>query len=284
MKRDFKKLNIYEYDNYRSYLKDLYQSLKEQKSQFSFRYFSRMAGFRSPNFLKLVMEGKRNLTAPSIDKFAYALKLNKEETNFFRNLVLLNQASTVEEKKFYVEQLIRTRLYRKVYPLKQAQYDYYTNWYYIPIRELVGVEGFKEDPNWIAHQLTPPITATDAEKALKKLEQLGLIKRDEEGKLIQAEKLVSTGDEVASASVSQWHKEMIQKGAEAIDRFPALERDISSVTLGLSERSAGQVKELIQRFRKELLTISKQDQKTKGVYQVNFQLFPLTKKSGGVDS
>lgn len=284
MKRDFKKLNIYEYDNYRTYLKNLYQSLKEQKSHFSFRYFSRMAGFRSPNFLKLVMEGKRNLTAQSIDKFAFALKLNKEETSFFRNLVLLNQASTVEEKKFYAEQLIRTRLYRKIYPLKQAQYDYYTNWYYIPIRELVGVEGFKEDPNWIARKLAPPITATDAEKALKKLEQLGLIKRNEEGKLVQTERFVSTGDEVASASVSQWHKEMIQKGAEAIDRFPAMERDISSVTLGLSEQSAGQVKELIQRFRKELMTISKQDQKAEGVYQINFQLFPLTKKREGADS
>src|SRR3989338_10129624 len=126
--------NIFEFDNYRTYLKELYASLKTAKAPFSFRYFSKKAGFRSPNFLKLVMEGKRNISPESIEKFAQALDLNKEGAIFFRNLVLLNQATTVEERKFYAEQIIRSRFYRKVYPLKQAQFDYYSNWYFIPIR------------------------------------------------------------------------------------------------------------------------------------------------------
>ncbi|MBI2338833.1 MAG: TIGR02147 family protein [Deltaproteobacteria bacterium] len=281
---NIKKPNIFEYDNYRSFLKDLYASLKQEKSAFSFRFFSKQAGFRSPNFLKLVMDGKRNLSPDGIEKFARALKLNKEETTFFRNLVLLNQATTIEEKKFYAEQLIRHRFYKKINPLKQAQYDYYTNWYFIPVRELVGVDGFKEDPAWIAHQLIPPITTSEAEKALKELEQLGLIKRNEEGKLVQTDGFISTGDEVASASVAQFHREMMQKAAESIDRFPAPEREISSVTIGISEERAEQVKELIQRFRRELLAIASQDQKSTGVYQVNFQLFPLTKKPEGESS
>lgn len=280
-KAESRKLNIFEYDNYRSFLKDLYASLKKEKSAFSFRFFSKQAGFRSPNFLKLVMDGKRNLSADGVGKFAKALKLNKEETNFFRNLVMLNQAGTVEEKKYCAEQLIRHRFYKKVYPLRQAQYDYYSNWYFIPVRELVGTVGFREDPAWIAHRLVPPITASEAEKALKELEQLGLIKRDETGKLIQTDGFISTGDEVASTSVAQFHKEMMQKGAESIDRFPNTEREISSVTIGLSEENSRQVKELIQRFRRELLAIAGQDQKATGVYQVNFQLFPLTKKPEG---
>src|SRR3989338_9919808 len=91
---NIKKPNIFEYDNYRSFLKDLYALLKQEKSAFSFRFFSRQAGFRSPNFLKLVMEGKRNLSPESIEKFAKGLKLNKNEADFFRRLVLLNQATT----------------------------------------------------------------------------------------------------------------------------------------------------------------------------------------------
>ncbi|MBI4410961.1 MAG: TIGR02147 family protein [Deltaproteobacteria bacterium] len=279
--RNIKKPHLFEYDNYRSFLKDLYASLKEEKGPFSFRFFSKQAGFRSPNFLKLVMDGKRNISPDGIDKFARALKLNKEETTFFRNLVLLNQSATVEEKKFYAEQLIRHRFYKKVNPLSQAQYDYYANWYFIPVRELVGIDGFREDSAWIAHQLIPPITASEAEKALKELEQLELIKRDETGRLVQTDGLISTGDEVASTSVAQFHKEMMQKGAESIDRFPAPEREISSVTIGLSSVNSRQVKELIQRFRRELLAIASQDQKSTGVYQANFQLFPLTKKTDG---
>ena len=273
------KPNIFEYDNYRTFLKNLYEALKESQASFSFRYFSKKAGFRSPNFLKLVMEGKRNVSPSSIEKFSQALDLNKEETIFFRNLVLLNQASTVEERKFYAEQLIRSRFYRKINPLKQAQYDYYSNWYFIPIRELVGTPGFREDPDWVAHQLIPPITAPEAKKALEELEQLELIRR-ENGKLIQTNTFVSTGDEVASASVAQFHKEMMQKGAESIDRFPAPEREISSITVGVSDKAAQQMKDLIQRFRRELLTVASQSDKTQGVYQVNFQLFPLSKMEG----
>ena len=272
---------IFEYDNYRTFLTDLYKSLKEETEHFSFRFFSRQAGFRSPNFLKLVMEGKRNLSPESIEKFAKGLKLNKNEADFFRSLVLLNQATTVEEKKFHAEAVIRSRFYRKAYPLKQAQYDYYAQWYLIPIRELVDTIGFREDPEWIAHQLTPPITISEAKKGLEALEQLGLIKRNEKGKLVQTDAFVSTGDEVASASVFQYHKEMIQKGIDSLDRFPASEREISSVTVALSPQAASQVKELIQRFRKELLALANQEKNSEGVYQVNFQLFPLTKKPEG---
>lgn len=276
-----KKVNLFEYDNYRVYLKDLYNELKGATRHFSYRYFSKMAGFRSPNFLKLVMDGNRNLSADGIEKFSRALRHNKEESIFFRNLVLLNQAVTLEERKFYAEQLIRSRFYKKVHPLKKAQYHYYTNWYFIPIRELVALKDFREDPEWIAHRLSPPITAHEAKQALVELEQLGLIKRNDAGTLVQTDTFVSTGDEVTSTSVAHFHKEMIQKGAEAIDRFDIKDRDISSVTLGLSRQGASQVKDLVSRFRKELMVIAKQEEELEGVYQVNFQLFPLTVEHRG---
>jgi uncharacterized protein (TIGR02147 family) len=49
------------------------------------------------------------------------------------------------------------------------------------------------------------------------------------------------------------------------------------VTMTLSEKNFREIKALIQRFRKELLAIADQDQSPEGVYQVNFQLFPLAK-------
>jgi uncharacterized protein (TIGR02147 family) len=65
--------------------------------------------------------------------------------------------------------------------------------------------------------------------------------------------------------------------------FPAAARDVSSVTLTLSEKNFQQVKGLVQKFRKELLTIANNDPEPEAVYQINFQLFPLTKilKQGG---
>lgn len=279
LKKITQSINLFEYDNYRKYLRDWYLALKSHGDRFSFRFFSKISGFRSSNFLHLVMEGKRNLSTDSIDQLIKALNFNKPETLFFRNLVLLNQARSVEEKKFYADQLISSSYYQKVSPLKKAQYEYYSKWHLVHIRELVRLEGFREDPKWIARQLNPPITTQEAKKGLELLENLGLIQRDVSGKLVQTDQFISTGDEVTSASVSQFHREMITKGAEAVDRFPKVERDISCLTMGLSEKGAQEVKELIQRFRKELMAIAGQDNPSNGVYQVNFQFFPTTKRT-----
>jgi uncharacterized protein (TIGR02147 family) len=271
------KIIIFEYDNYRSYLKDLYKYYKETKPQFSYRYFSQKAGFRSPNFLQLVIEGKRNLSPESIERFTNALKLTKKEAEFFRILVHLNQARTVGEKKIYAEQLMQFRPFRYIHPLRQDQYRYYTDWYNIPIRELTMLPEFSEDPSWIARRLIPPISPQQAQKALDLLLQLGLLERDESGRLVQADAFISTGDEVTSTSVANYHRAMIERGAEALDRFPGPDRDISSVTMALSDKNFREIKALIQRFRKELLAIADQDRAPEGVYQVNFQLFPLAK-------
>lgn len=270
------KPNLFSYDNYRRYLKDLYAHLKAAKSHFSFRYFSKAAGFRSPNFLKLVIDGKRNLTGDSVERFAKALKLNKREAEFFRNLVALNQAATVAERNHFAEQVFRSGAYRKLNPLKREQHDYYATWYCVAIRELARLKDFQEDPKWIAKTLRPRITPAEAEKAVAELQKLGMLKRDESGKLIQNEPTISTGDEVASASVAQFLKLMTVMGAESIDLFAAAKRDVSSVTLSLSDESFARAKDMVRQFRKELLALDAKDQNATNVYQVNFQVFPLT--------
>ncbi|MBX7147495.1 TIGR02147 family protein [bacterium] len=271
------KPNIFTYDNYRTYLKDLYLYHKESKGKVSFRFLSRQAGFKSPNFFKLVIDGKRNLSNDSIDKVAGAFKLNKEERGLFRNLVMLNQATTSDEKRHFAEGLISTNYYKKVNPLKEAQHAYYTNWYYVPIRELAASPYFVSDPEWVARQLTPSITTHEAKKALDDLESLGLLKKDEEGKYTQSESLVSTGDEVVSSLVVQFHREMMQKAGEALDIISASEREISSVTFGLSPENFNRFKLMIQAFRKELLALADAEKSQTRVYQLNFQLFPLSK-------
>ena len=274
-----KEIVVFEYDNYRAYLRDLYAFYKKTKPHFSYRYFSQKAGFRSPNFLKLVIEGKRNLSPESIERFTSALKLNKKETEFFRILVHLNQARTIGEKKLYAEKLMQFRSFRYIHPLRQDQYRYYAEWYNVPIRELTILPEFSEDPGWIARSLLPPISPQQAQKALDLLLQLGLLERDESGRLVQADAFISTGNEVTSTSVANYHRAMIHKGSEALDRFPGPDRDISSVTMALSERSFQEIKSLIQRFRKELLAIADQDRHPEGVYQINFQLFPLARRA-----
>jgi uncharacterized protein (TIGR02147 family) len=267
---------IYEYENYREYLKDFYVYAKATKKGFSFRSFSKSAGFASPGVLKRVMSGERNLSVQGILKFALALKLNKEETQFFKNLVLFNQATTAEEKHNYARHIMRSHKFKKIHPLSEAQFNYFSRWYMIAIRELVALSTFKEDPEWIACEIDPPITPELAQKALQDLLTLGLIERSQSGKLQVTNANVSTSDEVSSNVIAQIHRELTNKAMESMDRVPREHREISALAMGVSEETMKKVKERIQLFRKELVDLVSQDETPDMVYQLNFQFFPLT--------
>jgi uncharacterized protein (TIGR02147 family) len=62
-----------------------------------------------------------------------------------------------------------------------------------------------------------------------------------------------------------------------------MHRDISTLTLSISESSLQRMKEKIRECRRELLEIAKADEHADRVYQLNLQLFPLSAFEDGGD-
>lgn len=268
---------LFSYLNYRHFLKDYYQDQKGKKgARFSFRVFARQAGMSSPNFLKLVIDGKRNLGPDGIRAFTKALKLGKEESSFFENLVHFNQAKTDQERNAWYQKLSTSRRYREIRQIEKDQFVYYSRWYYAAIRELVLLPEFKEDPDWIASNLFPPIKPAEAGKAIELLLALGFLKRDDSGRLVQAERNISTAREVLSLAIANFHREMIHKAATSIEKTSASRRDISSLTVAVSKTRFEEAKRRLQDFRRELNILLSEEEKPDAVYQINFQIFNLT--------
>lgn len=270
---------VFEYDNYREYLRDYYMAAKARDKKFSFRYFARVGGFKSGNILKIVIDGKINIVDETAEKFCKALKLNREESLFFRNLVHFNQAQSTEERLRYSKELLRSLTFKKMYPLMEAQYRYFDCWYYPTVRGLVNTEGFKEDPNWIAKRVNPQISPAEARKAIDELLQLGLLSRNETGKLVLSNPTVTTSNAITSSSLANYHREMMNKAAESIDRFPRELRDLSALTLTVSKDSVGVLKEMSEKFRRDILEVVSRDSAMNSVYQLNIYLFPVAMTS-----
>jgi hypothetical protein len=74
--------SIYKYIDYRKYLKDFYDESKAAKHYFSYRFFAQRAGLKAPILLKLVIDGKRNLSRKAIDKFITGMGLKEKEAIF----------------------------------------------------------------------------------------------------------------------------------------------------------------------------------------------------------
>ncbi len=267
--------DVFGFLDYREYLRAYYEYAKKHRG-FSYRAFSARAKLQSPNYLKLVIDGERNLTPDMARRFAAACGLQDEAARYFQLLVGFNQARTVEERNRWYRRLKRNRRYRDAHFLDLAYDIYHSSWYLPAIRELVASVGFREDYDWIARRLSPPIKPREAEMAVKTLLQLDLLERDARGRLRRKSTTVTTGPQIRSLHLANFHRAMMAHAVTCLDRIAADERDISSVTLCLDRSGIERVKRALQRFRRELLDIDELEEKPEQVIQVNFQLFPLT--------
>jgi len=89
--------DIFEYMSFRAFLSDYYKAAKQHTKGFSYRAFSKKAGFSSTNFIKMVIDGDRNLGPESAAKIADAMALSAAERRFFEQLVELEQSDDPDE-------------------------------------------------------------------------------------------------------------------------------------------------------------------------------------------
>lgn len=274
------RINIYIYLEYRKYLKDYYTFQKKHSKSFTYRSFSQLAKFNAPNFLQLLIQGKRNLKKASIIKVSQAMGHTNEEAAYFELMVHFDQAKTVAEKTSFFTALSEARKPYQISTINELQFEHFRAWYHKAIRELLGFYAFDEKEPYayrkLAALLSPPITESEARNSVKLLLKLGLLKRNHEGRIIQTDRFISTGDEVQNLSIRTFHQAMIECAKEAVDSIQPENRDISCLTVTVSDNGFAMLKNELQLFRKRLLEIVKTDCNPQNVYQVNFQLFPLT--------
>lgn len=275
---------IFTYTDYRSYLKDKYTQLKSTQPVFSYRFFSKRAGFASPNFLKLVIEGKRNLSQESIHRFADVLKLKTKERRFFEILVHYTQAKDPGSKQHYYQQLLEFPEYQKTHHLEKEQYAYLSHWYYPAILELTHLPDFHEEPEWIFEKLKKKITTKEIREALECLQEMKLLKKDTEGHLVATYTAMTTGETARSLASFSFHEQILDQARSALREQNEDEREFAALTMAMNKDQLKKLKEMIRDFRKMIVNFVSQEEKEKPttVYQLNVGLFSIsTTKKGG---
>jgi uncharacterized protein (TIGR02147 family) len=270
---------VFEYLDYREFLRDYYNQKKEASPAFSLRVFSDKIGFKAKDFISRVMNGDKNLSSQSIPKVASGLRLGKHETEFFIALVKFNQAETTEERNAAFNEMQAVlkvvRFAEKQQLLGHTQYMVYSDWRHLIIRSLIGMFGFDGDYEALAKRVHPRITAEEAKKSVKLLEDCLLIKKDKSGNYTLTESAITTGDRTSRLALRGYHQQCLKLAADSIDRDPPGTRHISGLTLGISQEGYERIVERINAFRKEIALIAEEDESSDKVFQLQFALFPV---------
>jgi uncharacterized protein (TIGR02147 family) len=272
-------ISIFSYISFRDFLRDAYEERKAAHPAFSYRFIARRLGINASTVLR-IMQGGRNLNRKLIEPLAAVFKLGKRETAYFNLLVNLGQARSEQEKNLFLEKAMAFNK-SEVLLLLADQYALFNSWKYIAIRELLGHYRFCGDYRALARMCEPPISLREAKAAIALLVRLGMVRKDARGCFRPTNKFVTAGENWKSIAIANYQKSTIALAGEAIERFAADERDISTLTVNLSAKGIGIVKEKIRSLRKEILEVENMDNDCDRVFQVNFQIFPLTKSSRG---
>ncbi len=269
------KINIFEYIDYRLYLKDYFELQKKNNPAFSHRYFMQKAGYKSVGLYSGIVNGSTNLSFKFIPKFAYAIKLNKHEQEYLKLLVLYDNADTAELKEERLN-TIQAFIPKQHVWLKTYQKRYYKNWYTAAIREALCIVNIDENYEDMARFIRPTITRDEVEESIDILHHLGLIERDDDGFWKACDSVILAGGDVGKKVIQDYQASMIRMSEKALYAIPKEKRNITSRTFGLSVVKYQEFIEEIQKLYRAMSDGVETDSDETCVYQFNLQFFPLT--------
>ena len=193
----------------------------------------------------------------------------------------MNHATNDEEREQFFKEMQKHRKFTLIHKGAAVLHEFYSRWYNVAIRELLLVKRFQRSAPWIASALSPTISEKDAEKSLLFLEDSGFIQQKKNGNYAQDTPVVSTGPEISSLAVNTYHREMMDRAKDSLNHFSSKERNISSLTMALSKNRYESIVEEIYAFQEKIIAIAECESEADEVYQLNFQMFPLTSITQG---
>lgn len=268
-------MELSEYSDYRLLLKDLYETRKAKNRKFSYRFIALHAGFKSAAFFSHILQGKSNISVRTALSLAQVFKLKGPDLEYFENLVHFNQADTKADKDHFYRRLVSLRRGRPK-TLRTGQYELFSKWFYLPVRELISLTRFTGDFKELASLLIPGISVAEAKEAVNALESLGLV-RKHEGIYERLDTALTTGEKWNSSIIAKYQMMALDLAKGSYRSVPGKERSHSTLTLTLSEPEFKSIREDISILRRKILEVANNSPAPDRVYQITFNFFPLTK-------
>jgi len=267
---------IIEYSDFRQYMLDYYEERK-RRSVFSWREFSKIAGFSSSSYMKVVCDGKSKLSRVGVERTGAAMGLVGFEMEYFRAMVEYGQAATEVKKKAAYEKMLGIAKVHKVRVMEGDLFEFYDSWQNPVVRELAPLMP-GATPGEMAKMCYPEVSAAEVQKSLNFLMKAGLLKKAGDNAFELAETSIRGAPDATRLALRGMHREMSKLATPAID-LPVEERHFSGVTMGLSRESFNKIENVLDECRRKIVAIAAEDKDIDQVYRLNLQLFPLTKKA-----
>ncbi|NLD99485.1 MAG: TIGR02147 family protein [Fibrobacter sp.] len=271
-------MNIYEYDDFRLYLKDCYDEKKSADPSYSYRRFASDAGFTNPGYLNDVIKGRRKLSVSASEKMIAVFAFTPKEAEFFRLLVQYRQEKNETERQEVYKQIIFRRNRSSFARINPALSKYYQDYHYPLIRAALMAMEFRGDYEALGNFLVPSVPAAQVKKYIRDLCDWGMVEQQTDGLYRVTDQFVEPPSTLRDL-VKQINREWILQAVEPLMKLPANRRHISTMLLSVSSETQKKINEKIEQFRDEIWDLVRSDTaKADRVMQLNLQYFPKSRE------
>jgi uncharacterized protein (TIGR02147 family) len=269
------KIEIFKYTDFKVFLKDYYENRKSKDPKFSQRFIMEKMGASSPSWFNDVIKGRIKLTGTYLVRLGHLLKLKAKELDYFETLIHFQQSDSLDEKNRYMEKMLSFKdLSMDI--LGKEKFEFYATWYHSTLRELLFFYDFDGDYGKLARKLRPSIRKEQAVKAMELLQKLDMIRKQAGGHFRPTSENIIKDSRFKSDYIANYIKANIELSLDAFERIPSQERDLSTVTLCLSQKGFEEIKSELKSLRRRLLDIAEKDTDPQTVFQCNLHVFPTT--------
>ena len=263
--------------DYSKFLDELYLFLKKQ-DRYTYSDFSYDLGFGATTYIHQIIRKYRSLTSKNAEKIALKIDLTGAEKRYFLNLVKYSNAKSAASRDLAWKEILKIKSSEIVTDPDHDILEYFSQWYHPVVREYLQISECSNDYNVIAKDMVPSLRPEQVRESLELLVRLNLVEIDSEtGQYRQTSERVSTGHRVKSHAVVNYHLQMINLARESLANIPGKERDISALTLSVSQESCDRIKAMIHAFQLQILEEAEKAVAPDKVVQINIQMFPVTK-------
>ncbi len=269
--------SVFDYRDYRDFLKDRISVIKKSRRGFTFRTMASEIGVKSAGHLSQMVNGTTVISVAMLPKLIKLFQIKKSEQEQFALLVAYHQTGPMNQKRELLKK-ISLKSTKSGVKVSRDQYEFYQKWYYAAIRDILDIHSFSGDYKALAQMVEPAITPQEARNAIKILERLGMILADDAGIYKATSQIVQTDfAQDARVVLSGYAEEMIHRAEYALNTMEPSERTISWASFSASKDGYKLINEEIRIFRERLMNIVEKDTEASRVYHMNIHCFPLSK-------
>ncbi|MEN9354912.1 MAG: hypothetical protein RL318_2237 [Fibrobacterota bacterium] len=267
-------IDLYQYTDYRAFLRDWIVKAKETFPAMSYRYLALRLEL-DQGFLVHIFHGQKHLAEKHVPGLMKILKLKGRDAQYFQRLVAFCKAKGERDIAQRFLELMELRE-SKVREVSSREHRYYAHWYVPAIRCLLAAVEFRGDWSELAQKLRPVILPEEAKAAVKLLESLGMVRLRTDGVWETLDAHLSSGDAWTGRAVRGFQKQTLQLAMQALEDAPKEEREISTLTFAIPAQEMPALTELVRDFRSRLARWALAAQEADRVYQMNIQIFPVS--------